>query len=119
LLAAHFAEKFSAAEEKAIRGFTADGIALLASRPWRGNIRELENVIRRAVLLCTGDAIDVDALLFDEPMEAAGYNGKIRDMEKDLILRTLKEVDGNKARAAELLGVTVRTIRNKLNEYGN
>jgi two-component system response regulator FlrC len=40
-------------------------------------------------------------------------------MEKELILRTLKEVDGNKTRAAELLGVTVRTIRNKLNEYGN
>ncbi|HQU13808.1 MAG TPA: sigma-54 dependent transcriptional regulator [Thermodesulfobacteriota bacterium] len=82
-------------------------------------LRELENVIRRAVLLCLGDAIGVDALMFDEPVEAAGYNGKIRDMEKDLILRTLKEVDGNKTRAAELLGVTVRTIRNKLNEYGN
>jgi DNA-binding NtrC family response regulator len=119
LLAAHFAEKFSLSEEKTIRGFTAEGIALLKNRPWRGNIRELENVIRRAVLLCAGDAIGVDALLFDESMEAAGYNGKIRDMEKELILRTLKEVDGNKTRAAELLGVTVRTIRNKLNEYGN
>ncbi|HEX7524261.1 MAG TPA: sigma-54 dependent transcriptional regulator [Candidatus Deferrimicrobium sp.] len=119
LLAAHFAEKFSAAEEKTIRGFTPDGIALLKNRPWRGNIRELENVIRRAVLLCLGDAIGIDALLFDEPVEVTGYNGKIREMEKELILRTLKEVDGNKSRAAVLLGVTVRTIRNKLSEYGN
>ena len=119
LLAAHFAEKFSAAEEKTIRGFTPEGIALLKNRPWRGNIRELENVIRRAVLLCLGDSIGIDALLFDEPVEVAGYNGKIREMEKELILRTLKEVDGNKSRAAVLLGVTVRTIRNKLSEYGN
>jgi DNA-binding NtrC family response regulator len=54
LLAAPFAEKFSAAEGKAIKGFTEEGLALLKSRPWRGNIRELENVIRRAVLLCCG-----------------------------------------------------------------
>lgn len=119
LLAAYFAEKFSAAEEKTIRGFTAEGIELLKNRPWRGNIRELENVIRRAVLLCSGDAIGADALLFDDPQASDGYNGKIWDMEKELILRTLKEVDGNKTRAAELLGVTVRTIRNKLNEYQN
>ncbi len=118
LLAGHFAEKFSAAEEKPVDGFTAEGMELLKRRPWRGNIRELENVIRRAVLLCERGAIGADSLLFDDPAEPAGFNGKIRDMEKELILRTLKEVDGNKARAAKVLGVTVRTIRNKLNEYG-
>ncbi|MBI5575978.1 MAG: sigma-54-dependent Fis family transcriptional regulator [Deltaproteobacteria bacterium] len=119
LLAAHFAEKFSAAEAKKIVGFTEEGLAVLRSRPWRGNIRELQNVIRRAVLICSGDRIGVNALMFDEPEETGGFNGRIRDMEKEMILRTLKEVDGNKARAAELLGVTVRTIRNKLNEYGH
>ncbi|MEW6720209.1 MAG: sigma-54 dependent transcriptional regulator [Thermodesulfobacteriota bacterium] len=118
LLAAHFAEKFSAAEGKPGKGFTEEGMAMLKSRPWRGNVRELENVIRRAVLLCSGDAIGAGDLLFDDPSEPAGFNGKIRDMEKEMILRTLKEVDGNKARAAAILGVTVRTIRNKLNEYG-
>ncbi|MBP2673415.1 MAG: atoC [Deltaproteobacteria bacterium] len=117
LLAAHFAEKFSAAEGKAIKGFTEEGLALLKSRPWRGNIRELENVIRRAVLLCCGESIGAEDLLFDDPEEPSGFNGKIRDMEKDLILRTLKETGGNKAKAASILGVTVRTIRNKLNEY--
>jgi DNA-binding NtrC family response regulator len=117
LLAAHFAEKFSGAEDKEVRGFTEEGLALLQSRPWRGNVRELENVIRRAVLVCSGDSIGGNAFMFDEPEEISGFNGKIRDMEKELILRTLKEVDGNKTRAAEILGVTVRTIRNKLNEY--
>jgi two-component system response regulator FlrC len=118
LLARHFAEKFSAAEAKAVRGFTEEGMELLHRRPWRGNVRELENVIRRAVLLCSRETIGAEALLFDDPEETSGFNGKIRDMEKELILRTLKEVDGNKTRAAEILGVTVRTIRNKLNEYG-
>jgi len=118
LLAAHFAEKFSLAEGKGSMGFTGEGMALLSSRPWRGNVRELENVIRRAVLLCTGDRIGPDDLLFDDQEEPAGFAGKIRDMEKDLILRTLKEVGGNKAKAATILGVTVRTIRNKLAEYG-
>jgi len=119
LLATSFAEKFSAAESKEIRGFTGEGVALLKGRPWRGNVRELENVIRRAVLLCDREWIGVDHLLFDDPDGTNGFKGRIRDMEKEMILRTLKEVDGNKARAAEILGVTVRTIRNKLNEYGS
>jgi DNA-binding NtrC family response regulator len=119
LLAAHFAEKFSAADGRAVRGFSPEALALLGSRPWRGNVRELENVVRRAVLLCGQGAIGESALLFDDPAEAAEFNGKIKDMERELILRTLKEVGGNKTRAAEILGVTVRTIRNKLNEYGH
>jgi two-component system response regulator FlrC len=118
LLASHFAEKFSAAEGKGVKGFTDEGMALLRSRPWRGNIRELENVIRRAVLLCGGEHVGKEDLMFDDPEETSGFAGKIRDMEKEMILRTLKEVGGNKARAAAILGVTVRTIRNKLNEYG-
>jgi len=119
LLARHFAEKFSAAEGKAPKEFTEEGMALLKCRPWRGNVRELENVIRRAVLLCRGESIGTEDLLFDDPEEPSGFNGKIREMEKELILRTLKEVGGNKAKAASILGVTVRTIRNKLNEYNN
>lgn len=118
LLAAHFAEKFSVAEGKAPKGFTDEGMALLKGCPWRGNIRELENVIRRAVLLCGGDRIGAEDLLFDDAEEPTGFAGKISDMEKELILRTLKEVGGNKAKAATILGVTVRTIRNKLAEYG-
>jgi two-component system response regulator FlrC len=118
MLAGYFAEKFSAAEGKAVKEFTQEGRTLLKERPWRGNIRELENVIRRAVLLCGGDRIGAEDLLFDDPGEPAGFAGKIRDMEREMILRTMKDVCGNKAKAAAILGVTVRTIRNKLNEYG-
>ena len=118
LLARHFAEKFSAAEGKTVKEFTGEGMALLKNQPWRGNIRELENVVRRAVLLCDGERIDTGDLMFDDQMEPTEFSGKIKDMEKEMILRTLKDVGGNKARAAAILGVTVRTIRNKLNEYG-
>jgi len=121
LLAKHFAEKFSAAEGKTVKEFTEKGTSLLMDRPWRGNIRELENVVRRAVLLCAGDRIDTEDLMFDdlgEQAESAGFSGKIKDMEKEMILRTLKDVGGNKVKAAAILGVTVRTIRNKLSEYG-
>ena len=118
MLAVYFAEKFSAAEGKAVKEFTQEGMTLLKDCPWRGNIRELENVIRRAVLLCGGDRIGTEDLLFDDPGEPAGFARKIRDMEREMILRTLKDVGGNKAKAAGILGVTVRTIRNKLNEYG-
>ena len=118
-LARRFAEKFSAAEGKSVKEFTEAGLALLQSQPWRGNIRELENVVRRAVLLCSGDRIDTGDLMFDDQAEPAEFSGKIKDMEKEMILRTLKEVGWNKAMAAARLGVTVRTIRNKLNEYGH
>jgi DNA-binding NtrC family response regulator len=58
-------------------------------------------------------------MLYDDQPAAVSQNqGNIKDMEKDLILKTLKEMDGNKTKTAKALGVSVRTIRNKLNEYG-
>ncbi len=118
-LTARFIERFSAVAGKNIRGCSDDAIAFLKGRPWRGNVRELENVIQRAVLICTGDLIEPGDLMVDTAEEDdQTANGKIRDMEKELILKTLKDVHGNKTKAAQILGVSVRTIRNKLNEYG-
>lgn len=117
LLSRHFTGKFSAQAGKRIQGFTDEADEVLAKRPWRGNVRELENVIQRAVFLCAGDMIGKEDIMFDDAASPSA-NGKISDMEKDLILKTLKDVDGNKTKAAKILGVSVRTIRNKLNEYG-
>jgi len=114
-----FIERFSAAAGKNIRGCSDEAIAILKGRSWRGNVRELENVIQRAVLICAGDLIEPCDLMVDAAeVEDQAANGKIRDMEKELILKTLKDVHGNKTKAAQILGVSVRTIRNKLNEYG-
>ncbi len=112
-----FVEKFSRAFKKEISGFTDEALDVLMNRQWRGNVRELENVIQRAVLLCTDDRIDTGHLVFDEA-DLMSPAGKLSDMEKELIIKTLRDVNGNKTKAAKILGISVRTIRNKLNEYG-
>ncbi len=117
LLASHFAEKFSTLAGKKISGFSENAADLLKNRQWDGNVRELENVIQRAVFLCKGEIIASDDLMLEDTIEGTGFRGKIRDMEKDLILQTLRDMNGNKTKAAKVLGVSVRTIRNKLNEY--
>jgi len=118
LLANHFARTYSQAAGKPLSGCSPEVLEYLGRLPWRGNVRELENVIQRAVFLSAGDEVGTNDLLFDGAGPQAAANGKLRDMEKDMILKTLKEVNGNKAKAARLLGVSVRTVRNKLNEYG-
>lgn len=119
LLAKFFCDRFSSLSGKAVSGFTESAMELLKSRPWRGNVRELENTIQRAVFLAAGERIDTHDLLFDDgECKSVSSNGRIKDMERELILRTLKEVNGNKTQAARILGVSVRTIRNKLSEYG-
>lgn len=117
LLASHFVEKFSTLAGKKISGFSENAADLLKNRQWDGNVRELENVIQRAVFLCKGKIIASDDLMLEDTIEGTGFRGKIRDMEKDLILQTLRNMNGNKTMAAKVLGVSVRTIRNKLNEY--
>ena len=118
-MAAHFAGRFSRELNKRVEGFTGDALAFLKSRPWKGNIRELENAIHRAVLIARYEQIDADDfMLEDQAAEPTTSNGSIRDMEMDLIMKTLEDTGGNKSRAAKLLGVSARTIRNKLNAQG-
>ncbi len=119
LLAGHFAAKFSAKLNKTVRGFTEETIEFLRSRQWKGNIREFENAIQRAVLVARSDLICTDDFMIGgNPSTSPSRNGSLRDMEMDLILKTLEDTKGNKAKAAKALGVSVRTIRNKLNAYG-
>lgn len=119
LLAVHFAEKFSRELNKTISGFTDEAIEFLKTRRWKGNIRELENAVHRAVLIARGELIGAeDFMLEGNAAQTAANEGSIKDMEMDLISKTLETTNGNKTQAAKLLGVSVRTIRNKLNGYG-
>jgi len=118
LLSRHFMKKFSAYAGKEIDDFSENALSILKNRQWRGNVRELENVIQRAVFLSKGKLINSEDLFLEDVTTKTAVNGNLKNMEKELILQTLKDVNGNKTKAAKMLGVSVRTIRNKLNEYG-
>ena len=92
---------------------------------WPGNVRELENVIQRAYILSPSQEILPHHIVFDETIKEASSTSNsfqsimpIREMERKLIYQALKATNGNRTKAAEILGITVRTLRNKLKEYG-
>lgn len=124
LLASHFINKYCELENRSIQGITDEALASLVQLPWKGNVRELENVIERAVLMCRGDLITKDDLFLTENDSQADFavqgivhTASLREIEKNVILNTLDQTDGNRTHAAEILGISVRTLRNKMNEY--
>ena len=123
LLIEYFIKKHSSKNRKNVTGMAKDALLMLTDYYWRGNVRELENVIERAVLLCKGNLITQEYLFMEAIVEEINSSVKagvtVREMEKKLIFNTLEQVNGNRTKAAELLGVSIRTLRNKLNEYKN
>ncbi|RPH49088.1 MAG: sigma-54-dependent Fis family transcriptional regulator [Desulfobacteraceae bacterium] len=120
----YFIEKYNIIERKVVKGLTEDAIRILMEKQWKGNIRELENIIERAVLMCKGSIIDEDDLLLNgrpRPVCPVGYplmqEVSLREIEKKVIYQTLDRTNGNRTHAADILGISVRTLRNKLNEY--
>ncbi len=128
LLAEHFLEKHSKNNNKNKPQLSDKAMSILIKHDWRGNIRELENTMERAVLLGEGEVITPENLYleesdFDEFSDDTKINIPlksgitVRDMEKKLIVKTLEDVNDNRTHAAELLGISIRTLRNKLSEY--
>ena len=117
-LAEYFASKYGASFGKKIVGFNEGAkVALLAYR-WPGNIRELQNVIERAVIL-SGGVIDVPLLNLEIDPEAADVaSGLLKLGERGLISKTLAETGGNRKKAAEILGISLRTLQYRIKEYG-
>jgi DNA-binding NtrC family response regulator len=125
LLAHHFLEKFNLANLKKVAALDQTALNILLDHGWKGNVRELENVIERAVLIGEGPNVLPAHLLLDSSETIAQPPDRfevkagrtVKQMEKQLIYQTLNEVDDNRTQAAELLGISIRTLRNKLHEY--
>src|SRR5450631_1056970 len=134
-LANYFFKKYSEANGLPVRPLSAEARRALNTNRWPGNVRELENTLHRAVLLSTGVEIGIDGILapdggrLDQTGAAAiaaftaeqvtrNLVGRtVAEVERDLILETLKHCLGNRTHAANILGISIRTLRNKLNEY--
>jgi DNA-binding NtrC family response regulator len=136
-LAQFFARKYAETNGVPVRPLSAEARKALSLHRWPGNVRELENTIHRAVLLATGPEIGVDGILtpdgvrFDQargsPAAHAAMAAEqvtrslvgrtVAEVERDLILETLKHCLGNRTHAANILGISIRTLRNKLHEY--
>lgn len=123
-LAHHFLKLFGLKYGKEIRGFASDYIEMLQSYHWPGNIRELRNAIERAVVICPGEVISVLDLpekilkTQNEIMHISiPIGSSVEEAEKKLILETLASVGNNKAKAARILGVSRKTLHNKLHSF--
>ncbi len=130
LLAESFLHKFlERSKIKKVKDISQKAMEGLISYSWPGNVRELENVIERAVILCKGECIeeeDLPEFLHESQRDNSGKNDQseaslktaLKSSEKEIILRTLQECNGNRKKAAQSLGINRTTLYNKMREYG-
>jgi two-component system response regulator FlrC len=129
-LAEHFCRKYASVNGLPYRPLTPESLSHLTAYHWRGNVREMENIIHRAVLLASGTEIGPDdieltqsegKLQRTEAMASAGVASlvgrRMDDVERDLIIETLGHTFGNRTHAATILGISIRALRNKLRDY--
>src|SRR5262245_1731264 len=121
-LAEHFVRRFSADYGRSSTRLTPAAFDRLRAHSWPGNVRELENTLHRAVIEARGTDIEVAHLALDTailaPIADGDFAGRSWDqVERELIMSTLARVNGNRKRAARLIGMGERTLRNRLREY--
>jgi DNA-binding NtrC family response regulator len=124
-LAEHFARHFAQVNGLPYRPVSMEAGLRLRAHGWRGNVRELENTLHRAVLLASGDELGPEAIELAADSAAlrthappAGFVGRsVEAMERELILQTLHHTAGNRTHAAVILGISIRALRNKLRDY--
>jgi two-component system response regulator HydG len=130
LLAEHFLKRYVERHRRQLRGLTPRALDLLVRYDWPGNVRELEHAIERAVILARGEHVtqaelppdiraasgDADGLAHQERSLPVGLT--LKEVERELIRKTLEHTGGNRTRAAEVLGISRATLHNKLKEYG-
>ena len=127
LLADFFLKQYAVKNRRLIKGFTPRATDLLMRYDWPGNVRELANMVERSVIMARGDMITPDE--FSDTLRALDPEilrseigltpgRSLKDVEKEMILMTLKDTEGNRTHAAKILGISRRTLQLKLKEYG-
>jgi len=130
MLAEFFLNKYCAELKTPLKTISAEALEMMVEYPWKGNVRELENTIERAIILCDGkvimpEHISLRSLSFESYMKNLPMNGPLGDTAKEAlrlaetqrIIKALKETKGNKSRAAEILQVSYKTLLTKIKEY--
>jgi len=130
LLVDFFINKYCAEMKTKVKGITEDVMDMLVNYPWKGNVRELENTIERAVILCDGNTIRPEHISLSPIPMLSGHgipmDGTLEDTTREAvrlaetqrIKKALHETRGNKSRAAEMLDVSYKTLLTKIKEYG-
>ncbi len=125
LLVDHFIKSACDDFKKVIRGISSDFISCLEAYPWPGNVRELKNVIQRAVVSCNKDILSTDQLpnrirhfRNDDNTMTIRIGTSLEKVEKELILRTLEQTGQNRTRTSDILGISRRSLYNKIQRYG-
>jgi transcriptional regulator with GAF, ATPase, and Fis domain len=123
LLAQHFVQQFCKQMGIEAKAISQQAIKILEEYNWPGNVRELENTIERAVALSQDDTLSPDNLFFTTRRKLSRFvsfeiGTCLRDIEKEIIIRTLEDAGGNKQKTADVLGITSKTVRSKLRQYG-
>ncbi len=145
VLAEHFIRKYAEANGTGAKSLSSGAREMLLQHGWRGNVRELENTIHRAVLLSSGPTIEKEAIILGYDLMTEGdlsptanaalvaaatvastpgglsslVGRTVADVERDLIIDTVTHCLGNRTHAANILGISIRTLRNKLKQYGD
>ncbi len=124
MLAQRFLREFASENNKPVSDFTADALQLLMNHGWPGNVRELRTAIEHAVVLCRGEKISArdlpPSVRGSRPGESAlslRNDLTVKEAEKQLIVRALKETGGNRTSAAKKIGMSRRTFHRKLHTY--
>lgn len=122
LLAGHFLGIYSKKNKRVIRGFDPGVMQAFIQHAWPGNVRELENIVERMVIMSKGDTIALDGLpaaLTNLQQEEGGKPSptSLRDVEREIIVKTLQQQGGNRTKTAAILGITRKTLQNKIKEY--
>lgn len=124
LLVAYFAEKFASKNRRQLDKITEDCMKYLTQYSWPGNVRELENAMERGIILMRGTELtekslplSIQKITLSDTLYVSGEPTSLSEAEKQLIMKTLEETSGNKSEAARRLGITRKTLQNKLNKY--